>query len=62
MRVVLEEKIDALEPNKNEIYQFLGLEQADKIDVKHVMEKVKKEIEKRLDYLTGFILMKAIIC
>ena len=55
MRVVLEEKIDALDPNKNEIYQFLGLEQADKIDVKQVLEKVKKEIEKRLDYLTGLI-------
>ena len=39
---VLEEKMDALNPNKNEIYKFLGCEQVDKIDVKRVMERVKK--------------------
>ena len=49
---VLEEKMDALDPNKNEIYKFLRCEQADKIDVKRVMERVKKEIRKRLDHLT----------
>ena len=63
---VLEEKMDALEPKKNEIYKFLGFEQVDKIDVKRVEERVKKEI-RRLDHLTGLnlndkILMKAIIC
>ena len=31
---VLEEKMKALDPNKNEIYTFLGCEQANKIDVK----------------------------
>ena len=50
---VLEEKMDALDPNKNEIYKFLGCEQADKTDVKRVMERVKKEIRRRLDHLTG---------
>ena len=45
--------MDALDPIKNEIYKFLGCEQADKIDVKRVMEKVKTEIRKRLDHLTG---------
>ena len=30
---VLEEKMDAFDPNKNEIYKFLGCEQADKTDV-----------------------------
>ena len=64
---VLEENMDALDPNKNEIYKFLGCEQADKIDVKRVMERVKKEIRRRLDLLTGLNLndknlMKAINC
>ena len=64
---VLEEKINALGPNKNEIYKFLGCEQADKIDVRRVMERVKKEIRRRLDHLTGLNLndknfMKAINC
>ena len=64
---VLEEKMDALDPNKNEIYKFLGCKQADKIDVKRVMERVKKEIRRRLDHLTGLNLndknlMKVITC
>ena len=63
----MEEKIDALDPNKNEIYKFLGCEQADKIDVKRVNERVKKEIKRRLDHLTELNLndknmMKAINC
>ena len=62
---VLEEKMDALDPNKNEIYKFLGCEQAD--DVKRVTERVKKEIRRRLDHLTELNLsdknsMKAINC
>ena len=64
---VLEEKMDALYPNKNEIYKFLGCEQAVKIDVKRVMERVKAEIRRRLDHLTRLNLndknlMKAINC
>ena len=50
---ILEEKMEVLDPNKNEIYTFLGCEQANKIDVKRVMERVKKEIRKRLDHLTS---------
>ena len=62
--VVLEEKMDALDLNKNGIYKFLG---CDKIDVKRVMERVKKEIRRRQDHLTGLKLndknlMKAINC
>ena len=62
---VLEEKMEVLDPNKNEIYTFFGCEQANKIDVKRVMERVKKEIRKRLDHLTSLNLndqnlMKAI--
>ena len=63
---VLEQKMNASDPNKNEIYKFLGCEQANKADVKRVMERVKKEI-RRLDHLTGLNLndknlMKAINC
>ena len=65
--VVLEEKMDALDPSKNKIYKFLRCEQANKIDTKRVMERVKKEIRKRLDHLTALNLndvnlMKAINC
>ena len=57
---VLEEKMDAfLDPNKNKIYK-------DKINVKLVIERIKKEIRKRQD-LTGLNLndkklMKAFNC
>ena len=47
----LERKVDALEPNKNEIYKFLGCKQTDKIDVKQVMGRVKTGIRKRLKHL-----------
>ena len=50
---VLEEKMEALDQNKNEIYTFIGCEKANKIDLKRVMERVKKEIRKRLDHLTS---------
>ena len=38
---VLEEKIKALDPEKNEVYKFLGCEQSNDIDVKKVLERVK---------------------
>ena len=65
--VVLEEKMDALDPSKNKIYKFLRCEQANQIDIKRVIERAKKEIRKRLDHLTGLNLndvnlMKAINC
>ena len=50
---VLEDEMEALDPGKNEFYKFLGCEQGEKMDVKRVMERVKKEIRKRLDHLTG---------
>ena len=64
---VLEEKMDLLDPNKNKIYKFLVCEQADKTDGKRALERVKKEIRKRLDCITGLSLngqnlMKAISC
>lgn len=48
--VVLEEKVEALDRNKNEIYKFNRCKQTDKIDVKRVLESVKKQIRKKLDY------------
>ena len=36
---VLEEKMDALDPNKNEIYKFLGCKQADKINVNELWKE-----------------------
>ena len=64
---VLEEKMKTLDPSRNENYKFLGCEQADKINAKRVMEKVKNEIMRRLDHLMGLHLndqnlMKAINC
>ena len=64
---VLEEKMKALEPEKNEIYKFLGCEQSDDTDAKKVLERVKKEIKKRTEHLVKLHLndknlMKAINC
>ena len=57
----------ALDPNENEIYKFLGCQQGDKIDVKRVMERVKKEVKRRTEQLVSLNLndgnlMKAINC
>ena len=62
---VLDEKMKASDPSRNENYTFLGCEQVDKINVKRVMERVKNEIMRRLDHLVGLHLndqnlMKAI--
>ena len=64
---VFEVKMDALDPSKNEICKVLECEQAKLFDVKQIMERVKKEIRKRLDHLTGLNLndknfMRAINC
>ena len=64
---VLEEKMKALNPEKNDVCKFLGCEESDDIDVKKVLEKVKKEIKKRTEHLVKLHLndknlMKAINC
>ena len=53
---VLEERMKALDPEQNEVYKFLGCEQGNNIDVKRVMQRVKKEISKRLEQLIGISL------
>ena len=64
---VLEEKMKALNPEKNDVCKFLGCEESDDIDVKKVLERVKKEIKKRKEHLVKLHLndknlMKAINC
>ena len=48
---VLEERMDSMDPDKNEIYKFLGIEQADGIKTKRVYERVKYEVTKRVRML-----------
>ena len=39
---VMEEKMKALDPERSDVYKFLGCEQSNDIDVKKVQERVKK--------------------
>ena len=48
---VLEESMDSMDPDKNEIYKFLGIEQADGIKTKRVYERVKHDVTKRVRML-----------
>ena len=64
---VLGEKMKAPDPEKNDVYKFLGCEQSDDIDVKTVLERIKKEIKKSTEnlvklHLNDKNLMKAIKC
>ena len=49
---VLEERMKMMNPDENEIYKFLGIEQADGIKMKAVYERVKEEVTKRVKMLT----------
>ena len=49
---VLEERMKTMDPDKNEIYKFLGIEQADGIKTKKVFERVKGELNKMFKMLT----------
>ena len=48
---VLEERMKTMNPDENEIYKFLGIEQVDGINMKAVYERVK-EVTKRVKMLT----------
>ena len=50
---VLEERMKAIDLDENEIYKFLGIEQADGIKTKKVFERVKGEINERVKMLTN---------
>ena len=49
---VLEERMKTMNPDENEIYKFLGIEQVDGIKTKAVYERVKEEVTKRVKMLT----------
>ena len=42
------ERMKTMDPDENEIYKFLGIEQADGIRTKAVYERVKEEVAKRM--------------
>ena len=48
---VLQERIKTMDPDQKEIYKFLGVEQADGIKTKEVYNRVKKEINRKLEML-----------
>ena len=43
----------AIDPDKNEIYKFLGIKQADGIKTKKVFDRVKDEVNKKVKMLTN---------
>ena len=45
---ILEEKVGALDVEKNKAYKFLGCVQAKKIDIEKVGKRVRKETEKQI--------------
>ena len=45
---ILEERMRALDPDENDTYKFLGVEQAEGIKVKEVLVRVKAEMQNRL--------------
>ena len=49
---VLEDRMKSMDPDKNEIYAFLGIEQADGIRTKKVFERVRGEVKTRTSSLT----------
>ena len=49
---VLEERMKTMDPDENEIYKFLGIEQADGVKTKKVFERVKGEVNKWVKILT----------
>ena len=50
---VLEERMKTMDTDENEIYNFLGTEQADVIRIKTVFERVKEEVSKRLKMIAN---------
>ena len=50
---VLEERIRVIDSDKNEIFKFLGIEQADGSKTKKVFERVKGKVNKRVKMLTN---------
>ena len=49
---VLHERMKTMDPDQNEIYKFLGVEQVDGIKAKEVYARVKEVVTRRLEILT----------
>ena len=50
---VLEERMKTMDPDENETYKFLGIEQANGIWTKTVFKRVKEEVLKRMKIITN---------
>ena len=48
---VLNERINTMGADENEIYRFLGVEQADGIKMKEVHNRVKEEISRKINII-----------
>ena len=49
---VLNKRVKTIDPDENEIYKFLGIEQADGIKKKQVHNRVKEEISRKMNTIT----------
>ena len=49
---VLHERMKTVDPDQNEIYKFLGVEQADGIKTKGVYNRMKEEVSRRMKIIT----------
>ena len=50
---LLHKQMETMDHDENEIYKFLGVEQADGIKIKVVFERFKSEVEKRVKMLVN---------
>ena len=48
---ILDNKVEALDPKKEELYKFLGTEQGKQVDKGRIIVKIRKEMQKRLENL-----------
>ena len=51
--LVLDNRMEAMDPDENKTYKFLEVEQADGINTKAVFERVKSKVEKRVKMLVN---------
>ena len=56
---MLEERMKTMNPDENEIFKLLGIEQADGIRTKAVYKRVKEEVTTRVKMLTKTELIDA---
>ena len=49
----LEKRMKTMDPDENEIFRLLGIEQADSIQMKTVFQRVKEEVSKRIKMIAN---------